>query len=282
MLRTLPGKRILLTGASSGIGKALAAELAQADANLVLASRSAEKLEEVARSLRTQAGTIVTVPADIKFREDRERLVHTAVERLGGLDVLINNAGIASWGHFADSDESILREIMEVNFFAAAELIRLAIPHLADGNEAAIVNVASMCGRQGMPAWPEYSASKYALCGLSEALRGEMARFGIDVVLIVPGLTRTDLRAHMLRNEGRARIDFDSGMPAEYVARRIVAALRTGRRETVIGADAKWMLRMQRWLPRLLDWLLARKVRRLYRQEAARPQPVAAGEGRGS
>src|SRR5262249_4998014 len=200
----------------------------------------------------------------------------TAVERLGGIDVLVNNAGIASWGHFANSDESVLREIMEVNFFAPVELIRLAIPHLTDGDEPAIVNVSSMCGRKGMPAWPEYSASKFALCGISEALRGEMARFGIDVVLIVPGLTRTDLRAHMLRNEGRAKIDFDSGLPPEYVAGQIVAALRKGKRETVIGSDARKMLRMNRWFPRLLDRLLARKVKKLYRDDATQPEPVTA------
>jgi short-subunit dehydrogenase len=127
-----------------------------------------------------------------------------------------------------------------------------------------------------MPAWPEYSASKYALCGISEALRGEMARFGIDVVLIVPGLTKTDLRDHMLRNEGRAKIDFDSGMPPEYVAQRIVTALCRGKRETVIGSDAKRMLLMNRWLPRLLDRILARKVRRLYESDTAKPEPQTA------
>ena len=87
----------------------------------------------------------------------------------------------------------MLRQVMEVNFFAPAELIRLAIPVLEQGRQPAIVNVASMCGRRAMPAWTEYSASKFALCGLTEALRGEMARFDIDVLLIVPGLTRSDL-----------------------------------------------------------------------------------------
>ena len=105
---------------------------------------------------------------------DRRRLLDAAVERFGGLDVLINNAGVASFGHFADCTEAILRQVMEVNFFAPAELIRLAIPILTRGRQPAIVNVASMCGRRGMPAWSEYSASKFALCGLTEALRGEL------------------------------------------------------------------------------------------------------------
>ncbi len=103
---------------------------------------------------------------------DRQRLLDEVQARFGGLDVLINNAGVASWAHFADSTEAILRQVMEVNFFAPAELIRRAIPMLTRGNQPAVVNVASMCGRRAMPAWSEYSASKYALSGLTEALRG--------------------------------------------------------------------------------------------------------------
>ena len=111
--------------------------------------------------------------------------------RLGGLDVLINNAGVASFGHFAECTEVILRQVMEVNFFAPAELIRLAVPVLTRGRQPAVVNVASMCGRRGIPAWAEYSASKFALCGLSEALRAELVRFDVDVLLVLPGVTRS-------------------------------------------------------------------------------------------
>jgi short-subunit dehydrogenase len=157
---------------------------------------------------------------------------------------------------------------MEVNFFAPAELIRLAAPVLAGGQQPAVVNVASMCGRRGMPAWTEYSASKFALCGLTEALRGELARFGIDVLLVLPGLTRSELGRHLLRNTGRAKIDFDRGMPAEDTARGILRALVRNKTETVLGWDARWMLRAQRFFPRLVDRLLARKVRQLYQVSA--------------
>src|SRR6202043_291426 len=159
-------------------------------------------------------------------------------EHFGGLDVLINNAGVASWAHFADSSEAILRQIMEVNFFAPAELIRLAIPILVRGQQPAVVNVASMCGRRGMPAWSEYSASKYALCGLTEALRGELSRFDINVLLMVPGLTRSDLSKHLLLAQGRMKIDFDRGMAPELVAAAIIASLRRNTTERVIGSDA--------------------------------------------
>jgi short-subunit dehydrogenase len=264
MTRTLPGRRVLITGASSGIGRCLAQQLAAEGARLVLAARSEDRLHELARSLGRPPGDVVVAPADVTLEADRQAILDRAAQHLGGLDVLINNAGVASWAHFADSNEEILRRVMEVNFFAPAELIRKAIPLLTRGQQPAVVNVASMCGRRAMPAWPEYSASKYALCGLSEALRGELARFDIDVLLIVPGLTRSDLPRHFLRSEGRAKIAFDKGMPPEAVAARIVRSLRRNRAETVIGRDARWMLLVNRFFPRLVDYLLARKVRKLY------------------
>jgi short-subunit dehydrogenase len=153
---------------------------------------------------------------------------------------------------------------MEVNFFAPAELIRLAIPVLTEGDRPAVVNIASMCGRRALPAWTEYSASKFALCGLTEALRGEMARFDIDVLLVVPGLTRSDLGRHLLRDEGRMKINFDEGQSPEAVAAEVLRALRKNRTETVVGRDARWMLRANRFFPRLLDRLIARRVRKLY------------------
>lgn len=271
MARTIEGKRILITGASSGIGKALVQQLAAQGARLVLAARSEEKLNALAASLPSPAGKgaggeggHLVVPTDVTKEHDRERVLNRAVEHFGGLDVLINNAGIASWDHFANSTEEILRQIMEVNFFAPAELIRKAIPILTQGANPAIVNVASMCGRRAMPAWSEYSASKYALCGLTEALRGELARFDIDVLLMIPGLTKSEFSQHFLRSEGKAKIEYDKGMPPEDVAARIVRSLQKNKTETWIGSDTNWMLRVNRWFPRLVDYLVARKVTKLY------------------
>jgi short-subunit dehydrogenase len=264
MVRDLTGRRILITGASSGIGRSLAEKLARRGAQLMLGARSAAALDGLAREISEQGGKALAAPADITNEEDRHRLLQTAAHQLGGLDVVVNNAGIASFGHFADSTEDVLRQVMEVNFFAPAELIRQAIPLLRQGQQPAIVNIASMCGRRGLPAWTEYSASKFALCGLTEALRGEMARFDIDVLLIVPGLTRTEFGKHLLRNVGRMKIDFSGGMPVEAVADRVVWAIEQNRTETVLGGEAKWILRFNRFFPRLLDRLMARKVRQLY------------------
>jgi short-subunit dehydrogenase len=275
MVRDLQGRRILITGASSGIGHALAGQAAGAGARVLLTARSAPRLTEIAQKLAKPGTEVFTFAADVTSDQDRHRLVETATQRLGGLDVLVNNAGVASFGHFADSSEAVLRQIMEVNFFAPAELIRLLVPVLARGRQPAIVNVSSMCGRRGLPAWTEYSASKFALCGLSEALRAELVRFGIDVLLVVPGLTRTGLGENLLRNDGRMKIDFAHGMPPDAVAAAVLQSLRCNRSEAVLGGEARWLLRVNRFMPGLLDRLIARKVRRLYASE--RPAtPVAA------
>jgi short-subunit dehydrogenase len=266
--RTIGDRGFLITGASRGIGKALAEQVSRQGGRLVVAARSAGPLEELTARLSAFGREVSSVTADITCPEDRQRLLETAVRRLGRLDVVVNNAGVGSWGHFATSSEAILREVMEVNFFAPAELIRLAIPHLQRGDRPAIVNISSMCGRRGVPAWSEYSASKFALVGLTEALRGELARFDIDVLLIVPGLTRSEYFDRLLRNDGRLKIDFTAAMPPEAVAESILRSLRANRAETVLGREAKWILRVNRLLPRLVDRLMARRVRQLY---AARP-----------
>lgn len=270
MARQIQGSRILITGASSGIGKALAESCAREGARIALMARSVDSLQELAAHLKKNypQTEVLVLPGDVTRDEDRRRVLELVKKGFGGLDVLINNAGVASFGHFSSSTEAVMRQVMEVNFFAPAELMRLAVPILVEGRQPAIVNVASMCGRRGTPAWPEYSASKFALCGLSDALRAEFARFDIDLLLIIPGLTQTNLRDHLLQNNGRLKIEFDQGMKPEYVADQIVGSLKKNRRETWLGWEARWILRINRWFPRLVDRLMARKVRRLYSGES--------------
>lgn len=266
MTRTLAGKRTILTGASGGIGRALAAALVKAGSRVVLAARNVDALDRLAGELRAAGGDVVTVPTDVTKPEERQRLVDSTVERFGGIDLLINNAGVGSWGHFATSTPEIMRQVMEVNFFAPVELTRVAMPHLTNGDQPAIVNIASMCGRKGMPAWSEYSASKFALVGMSEALRGEFARFDVDVITVVPGLTNSGFERNWLRSDGRANLQFETGMTPEFLAAAIVDAIRTNRREVVFGGEARTLLRVNRFFPRLTNWLIARNVKKLYGQ----------------
>ncbi len=264
MRRELRGRRVLITGASSGIGRCLAEQAAAAGMRVIAAARSADTLEELAGTLKARNADIVAVPGDVTAAADRARMLQAAEDQFGGLDVLLNNAGIGSQGPFGDSSEAILRQVMEVNLFAPAELIRLALPLLRRGQQPAIVNVTSMCGRLGVPMWAEYSASKFALVGLSEALRSELVLAGIDVLTIVPGLTRTNLDRNLLHADPRMYADFDKGMPPEKVAVEILKALRKNRRETVLGFEARWILRVNRLWPWLVDHFARRLIRRTY------------------
>jgi NAD(P)-dependent dehydrogenase (short-subunit alcohol dehydrogenase family) len=264
MRRELTGKRTILTGASGGIGRALAHALVRAGARVALAGRGSDKLDELAVGLKADGGDALAVPTDITRADDRRHLVDAAVAAFGGLDLLINNAGVGSWGHFADSTAEICRTVMEVNFFGPVELTRLAVPHLTRGDRPAVVNLTSMCGRKGMPAWPEYSASKFALVGMSEAWRGEFERFDIDVLTIVPGMTDSGFQNNWLRTDGKADLRFDRGMTPDYLAGKVVGAIQRNRTETVVGSEARRLLRFNRYFPRLTNWLLARKVKKLY------------------
>src|SRR5437867_3525359 len=135
MVRDLRGRNILITGASRGIGRCLAEKLAPLGVKLTVAARRESALNDLAGRLRSSGATVYAVASDVTLPADRENLLAQAVEKMGGLDVLVNNAGVASFGHFDTSTEEVLRTVMEVNFFAPAELMRLAAPHLRKGRQ---------------------------------------------------------------------------------------------------------------------------------------------------
>lgn len=264
MKRDLKGKRILITGASQGMGKELAKLCAKAGARLALVARSKIELENLSAELNAQGADTRAFPLDITCDLERDNLFRQIKDYFHELDILVNNAGAGSWNHFVDGNEQIVRQLMEINFFAPAEIIRQAIPLLEMGNQPAIVNIASMTGRRAMPSWTEYSASKHALVGLTEALRGELARFEIDVLLVLPGLTITPFWDNLALKTGKADLGIEKGMTPEVAALGIFNAIVSNKTETVLGWDAKWMLRLDKFFPRLVNWLLARRVKQLY------------------
>ncbi len=261
--RDLAGKRAVVTGASSGIGRATAVELARRGVRVVAAARSADKLQ----ALAAECPGVLPVVADVTVPADRERLVATAVETLGGLDLLVNAAGVGAFGHFVDLTPEIARQLFEVNYFGLAETCRAALPALKTGDRPMIVNVSSMTGRRTVPAWTDYGASKAAVCGFSEGLRAELARFDIDVLLVVPGLTQTGLGDALLANKGKRAIDFSRGLPAATVARRMGDAMASGKHELRTELEARTLLFLNWLAPRFVDWRLAALVRRLYADE---------------
>jgi len=264
MFREMRGKRVLLTGASSGIGREIARQLGAKGSHLALVARDEKALKEVAREIEASGGKAFVIPGDLADAKTPQRVLDEAVKALGGLDALINDAGIGTWNHFVDGNEENLRKVFEVNFFAASELMRLAVKPLIRGNQPVIMNVNSMTGRRAMPGWTEYSSSKHALVGLTEALRAEYHRFGIDVLMVLPGLTSSSFFSKVLQKQGKAKIDFEKGLKPEETAQAVVRALEKNTRETWVGSEAKKMLWMHRLFPRMVDSRVSREVTRLW------------------
>ncbi len=256
--RTIQGLRGILTGASSGIGHALAGELVREGARLVLVARRPERLAELALGLADAPGSVEVVAGDVTQGDVQRAAIGRAREAFGGLDLVINNAGIGAMGRFVEASPERLRQVMEVNFFAAAELTRLALPLLRAGNQPIVVNVSSVLGHRGVPGYAEYCASKFAMQGLSESLRAEFAPLGIDLLVVSPARTRTEFFDSALDATPAKPWAGLHGMSAETVARRIAAAIRKGKHELVISAGGKALVWVSRLLPGVVDRVLAR------------------------
>ena len=275
-MRDVRGRVVLITGASRGIGCRVADRLAKRGAILALTARSESDLAKLVSELKAAGAQAEAFPGDITDPADRTRIVSETVARFGRLDVLINCAGVCSFGEFSTSTEVIARKVLEVNFFAPAELIRTAVPHLTRSSESApgwrpaVVNVASICGRWGIPSMSEHCASKHALVGLTEALRAEFVRFGIDVLLVLPGLVRSDnLQKHLLRNDGKIHLDFEGAQPSDEVADAVVRSLLENRGEKAVGFASWWVWFGKRMFPRGVRFFMQRKVWKFARREKA-------------
>ncbi len=267
--RNIAGSRILITGASQGIGRALALEAAKRGAKVLAAARSKSLLAELAKEARAAGGTMETVGADVTSPEDRQAMVTAATTHFGGLDVLINNAGIGATGHFTEAGPERLRQIFEVNFFGLTETTRVCFPLLVKGVKPAIVNVSSILGKRALPGRSEYSASKFAVQGFSEALRAEMARFDIDVLVVNPGLTQTNFSKNMIEQKARVQLDHLRGMTSEQVAEATMNALARGSNDINLTLGGRLLVLFNRFFPRFVDFVIKRKVRKIFKDEIA-------------
>jgi len=279
--RTFRGARCLVTGASSGLGRALAEHLARAGARVVLTGRSADRLGEVVDGLTAggvDPSALHAVPADLTLADDRRRLVAMASERLGALDLAINAAGIGAYGHFETHDESVLRQLFETNVFALAEMTRAVLPLLRLGDSSTLVNLGSIVARRGLPGRPEYSASKFAVAGLTEAVRAEWAKYGINVLLVNPGFTATSFERNLVIDNAVYSTSHKRTMTPDAVAAATLRAVLRGRYEITLSAPGCFLLFMNRLSPRLIDWGLNRWTLRLYPDAPAhrRNRPTAA------
>lgn len=257
----LNDKTILLTGASEGIGRAVATALGVKGATIVLTARSAEKLREVAAEVEAKDGKAIIIPADLGNEAERARLVQETVAAVGRVDVLINNAGLGMENQVGAIPLEDARQLFEVNFFAPLDLIQRFLPSMRERNAGQIVNVSSIVGHRATPNQAIYCASKYALNGLSDALRTELVGTKVLVTDIYPGVTATNFpvnQLHSTRTGARRR-----AVPPERVAAIIVEAIEKKQRARYVRWQDQLLVYGSRLLPGLAEAVIGRTVNRL-------------------
>jgi short-subunit dehydrogenase len=260
MKRSLDKKRILITGASSGIGASLVPLLAKEGADLVLLARRKERLHEIAENVKHQFAhrKVVIVDGDITHPEVRHRAIQAATEQLGGLDILINNAGVGSMARIEDTTQETLRRVFEVNFFALFEFTQIALPHLSRGTNPMVVNLSSIVGLRGVPHYGVYGAAKFAVTGLSESMRAEFSKHGIDVLLVCPGTTQTEFFDVLHQSTSAPALPPHRPVTSEYVAGRIVRAMKQGKHKIIPYLPAAFLEKLNRLCPRFVDWIMTK------------------------
>lgn len=251
--------RTLLTGAGSGIGRSLAEKLSERGARLVLLGRDRERLEETARNLAQHGGSATSIAFDLAAAEGHERVISETVSLLGGLDLLINNAGVSSFREFSAETADGIRRLIDTNLTAPLLLTRAALPAMLDCGSGRIVNVGSILGSIGLPHFAAYSASKFGLRGFSQALRRELADTGVQVTYVAPRTTRTAINPEALYRMSEATGTATDSPDA--VADAIVAAIEGDRDEAYLGWPEKLFVRINALLPKLVDGALRKQTR---------------------
>ena len=253
----LKDKVVIITGASSGIGKALAIELAGRGANLVLAARQYVTLCEIAQDIQTEYDVkAVAVQCDVSIEEDCAALIKQAISTFGKIDILVNNAGISMRALFKDVNLKVLKSLMDVNFWGTVYCTKYALPEITK-TKGSIIGVSSIAGYKGLPGRAGYSASKYAMNGFLDALRVENLRTGVHIMVACPGFTSSNIRNTALdkngTQQGESTLEEDKMMTAEEVAEIIANGVENRERTLIMTFQGKLTVFLSKFLPAFLD-----------------------------
>ncbi|MDX9880537.1 MAG: SDR family oxidoreductase [Prolixibacteraceae bacterium] len=251
------GKVVVITGASSGIGRALALECASRGAKLALAARRADRLSELEKEL--PGVEIISVKTDVSKEEDCKKLIEQTFQRYGKIDVLINNAGVSMRALFADLELDVMKRLMDVNFWGTVFCTKYAMPHLLK-SKGTVAGVISIAGYIGLPGRTGYSASKYAIRGFLDALRTENLKTGLHVLVAAPGFTASEVRQSALiangSKQGETPRDENKMMSSEECARHIARAIVRRKRELILTfTEGKLTVFLGKFFPKLVDRL---------------------------
>lgn len=256
MKKTLKNKVIVITGASSGIGRAMAEVYAAEGARVVLAARSAEQLESITEAIRSAGGDAVWCQTDVVSEEDCKRLVDKAVEAYGGIDVMICNAGLSMRALFDDVDLKVLHRLMDVNFWGTVNCTKYALPWLQK-SQGSLVGISSVAGLHGLPGRTGYSASKFAMTGFLETVRIENLKKGLHVMVACPGFTASNVRFSALTADGSQQgatpRKEEKMMTAEEVARIVRRGILKRKRLCLMEAEGRATHFVKKFAPGFLD-----------------------------
>ncbi len=256
MLKTMKDKVVIITGASSGIGKALALEYATRGAHVVMAARNEERLHQAAEEVSASGVKVLAVVTDVSAEADCKNLINKSIEEFGGIDVLINNAGISMRALFADTDLDVIRQLMGINFWGMVYCTKYALPHLLE-TKGSVVGISSIAGYKGLPGRTGYSASKFAMHGFLETLKIENMKKGLHVLIACPGFTASNIRNTALNEKGMVQGESprDEGkmMSAEEVARHIANAIAKRKDRLTLTFQGKLTVILNKFFPKFMD-----------------------------
>ncbi len=252
----MKNKVVVITGAASGIGKALAFECARRGARLSLADRNNQQLQEIQEELVKRGAEVVSTEADITREEDCKRFIANTVSRYNRIDVLINNAGISMRALFEEVDLDVLRRVMDVNFWGAVYCTKYSLHELLK-TKGSVIGVSSIAGYKGLPGRTGYSASKFALQGFLEVIRIENMKRGLHVLIACPGFTSSNIRNAALAkdgsNQGESPRDEAKMMMPEEVARQICDAIEKRKHRLTMTSQGKMTVLLNKFFPKFMD-----------------------------
>ena len=255
----MKNKVVVITGASSGIGKACAWHFAKNGSKVVLASRSNDKLKIISQEMMSAGYEVLNVQADVSIEEDCQHLISEAISKFKVIDVLINNAGISMRATLEDMDLSVMKKVMDINFYGTVFCTKYALPHILK-SKGSIVGVSSIAGHKGLPARTAYSASKFAMQGFLESLRIENLKKGLHVLITCPGFTASNIRNTALSKDGEVQKesprDESKMMTAEKVAEYIYKAIVNRQNSLILTINGKLTVLLNKLLPSLVDHLV--------------------------
>ncbi len=277
MIRKVRGTTVVITGATSGIGRATALEFVSAGARVVVAGRRVERLQSLVAEIEAQGGEALAVPTDVADEAQVTALIEKASARFGRIDTLVNNAGVAIAAKFADQSLADFKRLMDVNFWGAVYACKAVLPQMKAQGGGVIINVSSIFGKRGMPFESAYCASKFALAGFSESLRAELMSDNIDVSTIFPGAVETEIFEAAANQTGLEMPNALPKFPAREMAKVIVRDAQFPQPEIVMALDALAINFFNTVAPRLMDFALGWTVPFLEgaRRAAAANQPTA-------